>query len=132
MLTSIDDKSKSIDQAVDSAEVKHWKDAIVQEMEYLQNNGTCDLVKLPSGTNPISRKWVFKKKMNFAGQVENIKYQLVEKGYFKVKGVNFGEIFSLIEKLTSIRVLKSLATKFDIEIEYMDVNFRKVGVLVYP
>jgi hypothetical protein len=47
---------------------------------------------------------------------------LVEKGYFQVEGVNFGEIFSPIGKLTSIRILMSLVTTFDLEIEQMDVK----------
>jgi hypothetical protein len=50
------------------------------------------------------------------------KDQLVEKGYSQVDGVDYGEIFSPIEKLTSIRVLMSLVASFDLEIEKMDVN----------
>jgi hypothetical protein len=38
------------------------------------------------------------------------------KGYSQVEGVDFDEIFSLVAKLTSIRVLMSLATTFDLEI----------------
>jgi hypothetical protein len=40
---------------------------MVEEMESLHKNETWDLVKLPSGTNPFDRKWVFKKKMNATG-----------------------------------------------------------------
>jgi hypothetical protein len=47
---------------------------------------------------------------------------LVEKGYSQVEGIDFGDIFSLIEKLTSIRVLMSLVASFDLEIEQMDVK----------
>ena len=90
---------------------------MVEEMESLYKNETCYLVKLPSGRNPISRKWVFKKKMNVTGQVEKFKDRLVVKGYSQVKGVDFGEIFSPIVKLTPIRILMSLAATFDIEIE---------------
>ena len=43
---------------------------MVEEMESLHKNETWDLVRLPSGINLIDRKWVFKKKMNVAGQVE--------------------------------------------------------------
>jgi hypothetical protein len=50
---------------------------MVEEMESLYKNETWDLVKLPSGRNPIGRKWVFKKKMNVAGQVEKLKARLV-------------------------------------------------------
>ena len=43
-------------------------------------------------------------------------------GYSQVEGVDFGEIFSLVVKITSIRLLLSLATTFDLEIEQMDVK----------
>jgi hypothetical protein len=65
---------------------------------------------------------VFKKKLNATGQVEKFKARLVAKGYSQVEGFDFGEIFSPVEKLTSIRVLMSLAVKFDLEIEKMDVK----------
>jgi hypothetical protein len=74
-------------------------------------------VKLPSGRKHISRKWVFKKNMNATGQVEKFKARLVAKGYSQVEGVDFGEIFFPVAKLTSIRVLMSLAATFDLEIE---------------
>lgn len=44
------------------------------------------------------------------------------KGYSQDKGVNFGEILSLVAKLTSIRLLLSLVVAFDLEIEKMDVK----------
>jgi hypothetical protein len=44
------------------------------------------------------------------------------KGYSQVEGVNVGDIFPPIAKLTSIRVVMSLAATFDLEIEYMDVK----------
>jgi hypothetical protein len=47
---------------------------------------------------------------------------MVEKGYFQVEGVNFSEIFSPLVKITSIRVLMSLAATFNLEIEHMDVK----------
>jgi hypothetical protein len=62
------------------------------------------------------------KNMNIAGQVKKFKARLVEKVYCQVEGVNFGEIFSHVAKLNSIRVLMSLDATFDLEIEYMDVK----------
>jgi hypothetical protein len=50
----------------------------------------------------------------------------VVKGYSQVEVVNFGEIFSPISKLTSIRLLLSLVLAFHLEIEQMDV---KIGFL---
>jgi hypothetical protein len=50
------------------------------------------------------------------------KVRLVAKGYSQVERVDFGEIFLLVSKVTSIRVLISLAATFDLEIEHMDVK----------
>jgi hypothetical protein len=60
--------------------------------------------------------------MNVTGQVDKFKARLVAKGYSQVEGVSFGEIFSPIAKLTSIRVLMSLAASFDLEVEQMYVK----------
>jgi hypothetical protein len=73
MLISIDDEPKSIGEIVNSAKGKLWKDTMVKEMESLHKKETWDLVKLPSGINPIGRKWVFKKNMNVIGQVKKFK-----------------------------------------------------------
>jgi hypothetical protein len=64
----------------------------------------------------------FKKEDECRRQFEKFKARLIEKGYSQVKGFDFSEIFSPVEKLTSIRVLMSLAAKFDLEIKHMDVK----------
>jgi hypothetical protein len=74
MLTATNDEPKMVREAVDSTEGKLWKYAMVEEMESLQKNETWELVKLPSGRNPVSRKWVFKKNINAIGQVEKYKF----------------------------------------------------------
>ena len=62
------------------------------------------------------------KKFNAQGKVEKYKAQLVAKGYSQVEGIEFGEIFSLVSKLTSIRFLLSIVAAFDLEVEQMDVK----------
>ena len=63
-----------------------------------------------------------KKKLNVAGKVENYKAWLTTKGYSQVEGIDFGDIFSLVSKLTSIIFLLCLAIAFDLEVEQMDVQ----------
>ena len=92
-----------------------------EEMESLRRNDIWDLVGFPYGRKTIGSKW-FKRKTNAAGRIEKYKTRLVAKGYSQVEGVNFGEIFSPMVKLTSISVLMSLAATFDLEIEQMDVK----------
>jgi hypothetical protein len=87
-----------------------------EEMASLNKNEAWNLVELPTGRNPIGNKWVFKKKLNAEGKVEKYKAQLVAKGYSQVEGIDFGEIFSPVAKLTSIRFLLSVVAPFDFEV----------------
>jgi hypothetical protein len=54
--------------------------------------------------------------------VEKYKSRLVAKGYSQVEGIDFGEIFSHVAKLTSIIFMLYVVVSFDFEVEQMDVN----------
>ena len=108
-------------EVVDSEDSDLWKNAMIEEIDSLDKK-SWDLVQLPAGRNIVGRKLSFKKKLNAEGIVHKYKYYLVEKGYSQVEGIYFGDIFSLVEKLTSIRFLLSIAISFDIEVEKMDVK----------
>jgi hypothetical protein len=121
-LSITDDDPRTVREAVDSEDGNLWKRAMEEEMASLDTNEAWDLVELPTGRKPIGSKWVFKKKLNAEGKVEKYKARLVAKGYSQVEGIDFGEIFSPVTKLTSIRLLLSVAAAFDFEIEQMDVK----------
>ena len=91
------------------------------EMKSLEKNETQDLVPLPNERKPIGCKWVFKMKYGPDGRIDKYKAILVAKGYSQKEGVDYGEIFSRVAKLTSIRFLLSLVVVHDFEIEQMDV-----------
>jgi hypothetical protein len=93
-----------------------------EEMAALDNNKAWDLVELLIGRNPIGNKWVFKKKLNAEGKVDKYKAELVAKDYSQVEVIDFGEIFSPVAKLTSIRFILSIFVAFDFEVEQMDVK----------
>ena len=48
--------------------------------------------------------------------MEKYKAWLVANGYSQVPGIDFGDIFSPIAKVTSIRLLLSVVVAFDFEI----------------
>jgi hypothetical protein len=81
LLISIGKEPNLVREVVDSTESKIWKDTMVEEMESLHKNETWDLTELRNGRKLISRKWLFKKKMNAASQVKTFKPQSVSKGY---------------------------------------------------
>ena len=117
-----DDDPRTVREAVDSEDGNLWKKDMGDEMTTLDKNGAWDLVNFSSGINPIGSKWVFKKKLNAEGKVEKYKARLVAKGYSQVEGIDFGEIFSSVAKLTSISFLLSVVVAFDFELEHMDVK----------
>ena len=88
----------------------------------LDSCDTWDLVSFPKGRKAIGCKWIYKKKFGVDGKLERYKARLVAKGYSQREGVDFGEIFSPVAKLTSIRFLLSIVVAYDLEIEQMDVK----------
>jgi hypothetical protein len=115
-----DDDPRTVREAVNSEDNKLWKKAMVEEMDALDKNEAWDIVELPVGRKYVGSKWLFKMKLNAKGKVEKYKDQLVEKGYFWVEGIDFGEIISLVAKLTSIRFPLSIVVAFDLEVEQRD------------
>jgi hypothetical protein len=116
-LSITDDDPRTVKEEVDSEDGNLWKKAMDEEMAGLDKNEALDLVELSTGRNPIGNKWVFKKKLNVEGKVDKYKARLVEKGYSQVEGIDFGEIFSLVAKLTYITFLLFVVVVFDFEVE---------------
>jgi hypothetical protein len=121
-LSITDDDPRTVREAVNLEDSKLWKKAMVEEMDALDKNEAWDIVEFPTRRKSVGSKWLFKKKFNAQGKVEKYKARLVAKGYSQVEGIDFGEIFSHVAKLTSIRFLLSIVVAFDIEVEQMDVK----------
>lgn len=56
-------------------------------------------------------KWVFKTKYKPNGEIQKHKARLVEKGYIQEHSLDYEEIFSLVARMDTIRILLSLATR---------------------
>ena len=99
-LSIIDDDPRTVKEAVYSKDGKLWKEAMVDEMSSLHKNEAWDLLELPTERKPISNKWVSTKKKNVEGKVDKYKSRLVPKDYSEVLGIDFGDIFSHVAKVT--------------------------------
>ena len=66
---------------------------------------------------------MFKKKECILGSEQpRYKARLVAKGYSQVQGVDFNEIYFLVVKHCSIRIILSLVAQFNLELEQLDVK----------
>ena len=76
---------------------------------------------LPSGKNVVGYKWIFTIKYNADGTVESYKSRLVAQGFTQQEGVDYLDTFSHVAKLTSVKLLLSLASIKGWTLSQMDV-----------
>ena len=68
----------------------------------MYENKVWTLVDLPDDRQAIENKWIFKRKIDADSSVTIYKVRLIEKGFDKVQGVDYDEIFSLVAMLKSL------------------------------
>lgn len=108
MATLVDDVREL--KLFEEANVKQeWILAMKDEIDALKRNETWDLVPKPLDTKPLSCKCVFKLKLKTDGSIERYKERLVARGFTQQDGLDYEETFSLVAKLTSVRVLLAIA-----------------------
>ncbi len=105
----VDDTPRTIEEAYSSPDTDYWKEAVRSEMDSIMSNGTWEVVECPYVCRPVGCKWVFKKKLRPDGTIEKYKARLVAKGYTQKEGEDFFDTYSPVARLTTIRVLLTLA-----------------------
>ncbi|KAK1651268.1 hypothetical protein QYE76_069073 [Lolium multiflorum] len=118
----VDDTPTSISEAYASQDADYWKEAVRSEMDSILANGTWEVTDRPYGCKPVGCKWVFKKKLRPDGTIEKYKARLVAKGYTQKEGEDFFDTYSPVARLTTIRVLLSLAASHGLLVHQIDVK----------
>jgi hypothetical protein len=115
-ISDLEEDPKTYKEAIRCPQSKLWVEAMREELNSMRNNKVWELVSLPNNRKPVGCKWIFKRKLNAAGQVE--KY----KGFTQKEGVDFVETFSPVAKFTSIHIISALTAYYDLELHQMDVK----------
>lgn len=93
-----------------------------EEIVALKSNQTWDLVPKLEDAKPIFCKWVYKIKKRPNGLVKRYKTWLVAQGFSQQYELDYNRTFSLVAKLTIVRVLLALATGKEGKLWQIDVK----------
>lgn len=72
------------------------------EIIALEKNQIWEITNLPMGKKPIGCKWVYKVKLNADETTDRYKASLVAKGYNKLEGIDFYDVFSPVVKVVTV------------------------------
>ena len=92
------------------------------DYDALQRNRTWRHVDRPPGANIVTRKWIFKQKLNYDGSLECYKACWVVRGFTQRAGVDFGEMFSPVVKPATIRTVLTIAASRCWPTKQLDVS----------
>ena len=90
-------------------------------MSALSENPTWSLVTRTPRKTTVGCRWVYTVKYLPDGSIERLKASLVAKGY-RTYGVDYAETFSPVAKISSVRILISLAANLDWPLFQLDVK----------
>ena len=82
-------------------------------MKAIVENKTWELVDPPLGYCPIGLKWVYKVNRDEHDAIVKHKARLVARGFVQHEGIDFEEVFALVARMESIRLLLALAAAKD-------------------
>ncbi|CAL8994451.1 unnamed protein product [Prunus brigantina] len=98
-----------------------WQQAMLEEIQALQLQGTWNLVP-PPDKNIVGCRWIYKIKRNSDGTISRYKARLVAQGFSQEHGLDYDEIFSPVVRHTTVRLVLSLAAMFKWDLRQLDVK----------
>jgi Reverse transcriptase (RNA-dependent DNA polymerase) len=118
------DAPTTFKQAVTGPDGSQWRASAQKEYDSCVSKDTWDVIplsQLPSGSNVITVKWVFKRKHDANGVPTEFKARMTPHGYKQIEGVDYYETYAQVGKYKTLRVLLSITAHFDLELEQLDV-----------
>jgi glycine cleavage system H lipoate-binding protein len=100
----------------------NWLNAMKEELKSIEKNNTWTLMNKAVNKRPIDVKWVFKLKMKPSGEIAKYKARLVAKGFLQKPRLDFNEVFALVARLETIRLVVAVATYKGWAMHQLDVK----------
>ena len=114
-------KPECYDEALRDENSSKWELAMKDERDSLLGNQTWELTKLPVGKKALHNKWVYRIKNEHDGS-KRYKAKLVVKGFQQKEGIDYTKIFSLVVKMSIIRLVLGMVAAENLHLEQLDVK----------
>ena len=106
----------------EAAKESKWQKAMDDEIMSIERNNSWELTKLLEGQKSIGVKWIFKTNLQKDGRVDKYKARLVAKGYKQEFAIDYKEVFALVARMDTIRLVLSIAVQNSWLIYQLDVK----------
>nr|GEX71453.1 hypothetical protein [Tanacetum cinerariifolium] len=100
----------------------HWIEAIQDELLQFKLQQVYTLVDLPYDKRAIGTKWIYKNKKDKRCITVRNKARLVAQGYTEEAGIDYDEVFALVDRIEAIRLFLAYASFKDFVVYQMDVK----------
>lgn len=100
----------------------HWKQVVTNELKSLTNTNSWTLTTLPPHKMETVCKRIFKTNLHASDNIERYKIRLVAKGFNQTKNIDYLKTFTLVIKMTTIRLLISLASSKNWLLHQSNIN----------
>ncbi|GKC53064.1 zinc finger, CCHC-type containing protein [Tanacetum coccineum] len=91
-------------------------------MDSILGNNTWVLANLPLGCKPLGCKWIFKIKLKVDGTIKKFKARLVIQSFRHKSWIDSFDTYSLVARISTIRLLIAMASIHSLVIHQMDVK----------
>jgi hypothetical protein len=109
---------------------EHWVEAMNEEIDAIERNKTWDLVDLLEHKTRTRVKWVYKTKLNEKGNIEKHKERLVSKGFSQQRSIDYGEIFSPVARLDTIRTTLAISAQNNWNVFQLNVKLASLNAIL--
>jgi hypothetical protein len=139
VLATIHGEPETLEEALRSDESHNWSAAVENELDQIEKLNTWEIVEAPPDANILKNRYVFRLKRDQTGEVAKHKARLVVKGYSQIRGLDYVDTYAPVIKLTTLRVLLTLAAlngsviyQADVKNAYLNAELDEVLYMALP
>ena len=119
--SSVGSELKTLDEVFNSLKANEWRAAYKYELNQLKLMGAWEVVDLPEGEKVIPYQIVFKEKLDGEGKIQTYRIQIMAGGHKQIARKSYNEMFTVVAKAPSIRVILGNAVVQDWEIHHVNI-----------